>query len=172
MADRENEATAAPPGASLYLSPHFTRRELTRSETALRMGLVNEPNAAQWAWLEILARDLLEPVRRILGVPLHVNSGFRSPAVNAAVGGRMMSVHQYGRAADVYPVGLDLETAMEQIAATAHLLPLDQAIAEFSEWLHLSIPGSGAEPRRQLLCATRTAAGAISYEPWLALEVA
>ena len=75
----------------MNLSPHFTLAELTFSEVALRKGLDNTPSASLQPVMTRLCVELLEPVRTILGVPLHINSGYRSLAVNQAVGGASAS---------------------------------------------------------------------------------
>ena len=66
------------------LSPFFSLDEMTRSQTALRLGLDNTPPAEAIAELRRLCANLLEPARLLLGVPLHVDSGFRCSALNAA----------------------------------------------------------------------------------------
>lgn len=136
----------------MRLSPHFTLDELARSETALRHGRNNHPGPDEIANLERLCRDLLEPTRALLGVPLHVNSGFRTLAVNTLVGGSKTSAHMDGRAADVFPVGMDLRQAFDWIRGST--LPFDQAIEECGAWLHLAIARDGEEPRRQALVAS------------------
>lgn len=85
----------------MQLSPHFALAELTRTST----GLPNEPDAEARARLVLLCTHVLEPVRALLGVPLRVTSGYRSPAVNAAIGGARQSQHMLGEAADIVPVG-------------------------------------------------------------------
>jgi len=149
------------------MSLHFSDAEMIRSQSALRLGLPNEPHPWQWANLNRLRDTLLEPVRELLGVPLAVNSGFRSAAVNAHVGGHRNSAHLYGRAADLSPIGMSVTEAIGRIAAVVDTLPIDQAIEECgpSGWLHLSIPADGAEPRRELLTATGSP-GAWVYRPW------
>jgi len=142
---------ALPPG---YLSEHFTLAELTYSAAALRLGLDNTPNEQQAENLENLCITLLEPARILLkGIPMHIDSGFRTPAVNHAVGSTSAhSAHLDGLAADVIPMGLDLRTAFNIIRNAS--LPFDQLIIECNAWLHISLPRPGAAPRRQQLIAT------------------
>ena len=83
---------------STQISPHFTLEELTTTKT----GLSNIPNAEQINFLRILCCDILEPLCEKLGCPLIVDSGFRSPAVNKAVGGVPNSQHLQGQAADIH----------------------------------------------------------------------
>lgn len=135
----------------MQLSPNYSLEDLTRSQTAARKGIENVPNAGEIANLERLCETLLEPAIWLLGTNLHINSGYRSPALNAAVGGAKGSAHMDGRAADVVPAGLSVQAAFKQIAASA--LPFDQLILECGTWLHLSIAKVGVDPRREVLVA-------------------
>lgn len=147
----------------MRLSPNFTLEELTRSEIALRLGLVNDPNEEQIRNLGRLCRSLLEPIRTILCVPLHVNSGFRSEAVNKEVGGSPTSAHMDGRAADIYPIGMPLRQAFDTLRRNT-MLPIDQLIIECDSWLHCAMPKLLTMPRRQFLVASGRP-GAWKYEP-------
>lgn len=146
----------------MNLTPHFTLEELVYSEIALRQGIPNVPTVNQVNNLRRLCEDLLEPARSILGVPFHINSGFRSPKLNAAVGGVHTSAHLAGLAADFVPIGLDLRTAFDILRARAEL-QFDQVIFECSAWIHLAAPSDGLAPRRQMLAATGHA-GAWNYQ--------
>ena len=79
------------------LTPHFTLEELTVTKS----GLSNIPNIEQINQLRILCRDILEPLRDYVGSSIIVDSGFRSPYVNKAVGGVITSQHLRGQAADI-----------------------------------------------------------------------
>ena len=128
---------------------HFTLAELTYSGTGLRRGLANNPNDEQVANLWRLCAVLLEPIRALLGVPMHVNSGFRSPAVNAAVGGKANSAHLDGRACDFVPIGMSLAHAVDLIHGSG--LPFDQLILEYDAWIHVAVERTGSNPRGQVL---------------------
>lgn len=134
------------------ITQHFSLEELTRSELASRRGLNNTPGPAEQANLERLAETLLEPARWLLGVPLRINSGYRSDIVNAIVGGARNSAHMDGRAADLVPAGLDLRAAFDQLRASG--LPFDQIILECNAWIHLAVARDGEAPRRQALLAS------------------
>lgn len=82
---------------STKLTPHFTLEELTATKT----GLSNIPNVSQTNQLRKLCRDILEPIREKIDMPILVNSGFRSPEVNKVVGGVSTSQHLLGQAADI-----------------------------------------------------------------------
>jgi hypothetical protein len=143
------------------LTPHFTLEELTHSDVGLRRGIENMPNAGEQGNLQRLAETLLEPIRWLLQVPLHVNSGYRSPGVNQAVGGATGSAHMDGRACDFVPQGMNLQKAFDMIRATA--LPYDQVIIECGAWIHVALPKPGTDPRRQALKASG-GPGAWHYE--------
>lgn len=140
----------------MELSPHFTLDELTRSRTAVKLGIRNVPDGMQQAELKRLATDLLEPIRALLGVPLQINSGFRSVTLNHAVGGVRNSAHLDGRAADFVPMGMNLQDAWEAIKDSGR--PFDQLIFEQSPdgatWLHIALPRYGQEPRREAFALT------------------
>lgn len=138
------------------LSEHFTLEELSRSQTAVRLGISNVPNRDQVEALTRLSLDLLEPARALLEVPLLISSGFRCPQLNVAVGGQPSSAHLDGRAADFTPGGEDLEAAFEILSESA--LPFDQLILESgagSAWIHIASARTGQEPRRQALHLTK-----------------
>jgi hypothetical protein len=118
------------------LSEHFSLEELTHTDT----GLDNTPDAAMVERLTTLA-EFLEKVRALLGNnPITVDSAFRSPAVNAAVGGVPNSAHALGYAADIlcpgfgspYDVCIALSKAMDE-----GKLDFDQLIQE-GTWTHIS----------------------------------
>ena len=133
----------------MNLSPNFTLEELTHSEIAERQGLDNTPNADVKANLTRLAR-FLEEVRRVLGRPIMVNSAYRSPEVNTAVGSKPTSQHCIGCAADIKVPGLTPDNIVKEILKTN--LEYDQLIREFDSWVHISIPNKFADkPRKQVL---------------------
>lgn len=83
------------------MGKYFTINELTRSNTAERLGIDNTPNSYQRANMEKLIKNLLDPIREMWGSPIIVNSGFRSVKLNEAVGGAKSSEHMSGCAADL-----------------------------------------------------------------------
>lgn len=140
---------------AVELTQHFSLEELTRSEAGLRRGIPNVPNAGEIANLQRLCETILEPIRALLNVPMHVNSGYRCPAVNAAVGGKSNSAHLDGRACDFVPVGMGLNHAMGLIRASG--IPFDQLILEYETWIHVSIARVGSDPRGQVLVISKSA---------------
>lgn len=137
------------------LSPNFTLEEMVRSQTALRLGIENAPSLLVIENLRYLANVLLEPIRSELGVPLHTDSGYRSPRLNQLIGGSATSVHPLGLAGDEIPIGMELRDAFARIRARKDL-PIDQLILECNTWLHIGAARPGETPRREFMLATGT----------------
>ncbi len=117
---------------------YFTIEELTRSDTAARRGLDNTPTPAALRKLHELTEAVLDPLRQAWGRPIHVNSGYRSPAVNKAVGGAANSQHTLGEAADITAGSPALNKELYELAVRLRL-PYDQLIDERGyRWLHIS----------------------------------
>lgn len=135
------------------LSAHFTLEELTRSETAQKRSIPNTPDAAAAERLRLLAQRVLEPLRQLYGLPLRVNSGYRSPALNAAVGGAKNSQHVRGEAADITAGSPEKNRLLLGLclAYADGTLPFDQLIAEKCDergcprWLHISHSQTGKQ---------------------------
>jgi hypothetical protein len=85
----------------MQLSDHFSYAELTRSTTAVRKGISNAPSKEHTANLMQLCAEVLEPLRKLYGRPIGISSGYRSPALNKAVGGSAASHHCIGMAVDI-----------------------------------------------------------------------
>jgi zinc D-Ala-D-Ala carboxypeptidase len=133
------------------LTTHFSLEELTLSQTAVRRGIDNTPSLEQVKNLKRVAA-MLEDVRTLLGEkPVLISSGYRSPGVNAAVGGAKDSRHLLGLAADFTspPFGPPKDICLK-IAASD--LPFDQLIYE-GTWVHIGLAPNGTPPRKQLLTA-------------------
>lgn len=133
----------------MQLSKNFTLEELTLSQEAVRKGLDNTPDHDTMENLRVLASGL-ETVRGALGnVPILVSSGYRSPKVNAAVGGSRGSQHLSGLAADFTApkFGTPKEICLEIVASG---IDFDQLIHEGS-WVHISF---GPGMRRSILTAS------------------
>jgi len=132
------------------LSPHFTLRELTRTNVR---GVDNTPIPDDLANLTRLAIFFLEPVRAKFG-PLWVTSGFRCWRVNKAIGGSQTSAHMAGRAADFVPLGPWAVGAVVEWIVDESGLEYDQVIEEHTStdsWIHLGIAAVGALPRKEAL---------------------
>lgn len=146
----------------MNLTPHFSLDELTFSEAAVRLGIDNTPDADVLSNLGVLAEGL-ERVRAVLGHPVRISSGYRCPALNAAIGGSKTSQHMQGLAADFAcpGVGSPRDVAMEIVLA-ADSIDYDMVIHE-GAWIHISFSGA---PRREVLTA-HFANGGVSYSKGL-----
>lgn len=133
----------------MKLSEHFTLEEMTISQTAVRR---NIPNAPCGVTVNNLMRlcALLEEIRVLLGRPINISSGYRSPAVNDAVGGSKNSQHILGCAADFTAKGLFIRDTVEAIMRSN--ISYDQLISEYDKWVHVSVPSlAQGIPRKQTL---------------------
>ncbi len=137
------------------MTPHFKLSEFIRSDTAARLRVNNTPSPAHMANLERLALAL-EEVRELLGHPLLITSGYRSPALNRAVDGSSTSSHSQGLAADFHCPGYGSDMEVCQAIADSGI-QFDQIIYEQarSTWVHFGI---GDKMRRQVL-SWRSGAG-------------
>jgi len=129
----------------IRLSTHFSLKELTRSETAVRKGINNEPEEREIENLKILCENILEPVRVHYGIPFVPSSGFRSLALNTDIGSSDRSQHIKGQAVDFEIPGVP---NMEVALWVKKNLEYDQLILEFykkdvpdSGWVHCSYDG-------------------------------
>ena len=129
------------------MTPNFTLAELTVTD---HREFKNEPNPSEIANLQRLAK-LLEQVKSVLGgVPIMVNSAFRSKEVNDAVGSKDTSQHRLGCAADIRVPGMAPDAVVKAVIAAK--LPFDQLIREFDRWTHISVPNDPkGKPRGQVL---------------------
>ena len=133
----------------MKLSENFTLQALTLSQKAQELGLDNQPPMEHIPNLRRLALGL-EQVLDLLGHGLTITSAYRSPALNAAVGGVKNSAHARGLAADfVCPAFGSPLVVARALAASA--LPFDQIIHEYGRWVHLAFADRFTLPRRQLL---------------------
>jgi len=132
----------------MNLSEHFTLEEATHSDTAIRMGLDNQPNIRQLENMKVTAVKL-EQVRTATG-PLNVNSWLRLPEVNVAVGGSKVSSHMDGWAIDVSSSKLTPYELCQVVKKAG--IKFDQIIHEFGKWMHISF---APEMRQQELTIFR-----------------
>ena len=152
--------------SEMQLSKHFNLKEFTKSETAIRKRIDNTPNLEHTNNLKLVCENLLEPVREHFGKPVRINSGYRGPALNTAVGGSAKSQHCNGEAVDFEIDGL----ANPELAKwVAEYCDFDQIILEFydpkegpnSGWVHASY--SKGKNRKQKLTAV-TVSGKTVYK--------
>ena len=138
--------------------PHFSFAELTHSDYAVRHDIDNLPNEEETGNLIKLAW-FLESLRQQITMwtgkraPIYINSGFRCPELNLAIGGSKTSAHMQGLAADIRsPILTPLELA-EFIRDHFEEDGYDQVIHEFGRWVHLGL--SNGLQRNQQLTATK-----------------
>jgi putative chitinase len=150
----------------MQLTEHFKLEEMTVSPTAKKLGLSNTPTAEHIENMRYCCEKILEPVRAKFG-PVTINSSYRAPAVNKAVGGSKTSQHVNGQAIDFEVKGVDNKTVADWVADN---LEFDQVILEFysagdknSGWVHASIKKEGGN-RRQRMIASKSKAGGTVYK--------
>lgn len=130
------------------ITNNFSMEEFTRSETAEKLGIKNEPDNRAKLAIVNLCTKLLQPLREAYGKPIRINSGYRSEELNKAVGGVATSQHRLGMASDLSIDGKarDLLELIEE-----NRLPFDQAILYRKQnFLHVSLKLEG-EQREQII---------------------
>ena len=120
----------------MQLSPNFSLEEATYSETAVRLGINNQPSPEQLENMKVSAQGM-EKVRALLGKPIRVNSWLRLPDVNVAVGGSRQSSHMDGWAIDFTCAGYGTPYEICK-AIEASDIKYSQMIHEFGRWVHIS----------------------------------
>jgi len=155
----------------MKLSEHLNLSEVTKSDTAKRLGIDNNPTPEHLANLKLIAENIFEPIRKHFDKPIFLSSGYRSKALNSAVpGSSSTSQHCSGEA-------LDLDQDGKQTGVTNKMvfdyiknnLNFDQLIWEFGtdsnpDWVHVSWESTGKQ-RKMILKATRVN-GKPVYSPW------
>lgn len=150
------------------LGNFFWLSEFLRSDLATRRGLANVPDAAALANLRMVLAPGMERVRNALGVPVQITSGFRAPALNAAVGGAKTSQHVLGQAADfIAPTFGTARAITRYLLARWPDLRFDQLIFE-GTWVHISFVADQANARGDVLTAHFTAGAPTTYSQGVA----
>lgn len=143
----------------MTLSKNFELSEFTRSVTAERLKIANQPGDSAIVNLFCLTYHVLQPLREHYGRPITISSGYRSTALNAAVGGVANSQHLQGEAADIaIPLGRDgrpdMALANDWFAFIQTHLTFDQLILERSAgtvWIHVSCLRDIKQNRRSII---------------------
>lgn len=141
----------------IRLSEHFTLDEFTLSQEAIRRGISNVPSRDIITNLTELC-EVLEEVRTLLGCPIIISSGYRSPGLNASIGGATNSRHCLGLAADFTANRYGAPLAVAKAIAASDI-PFDQVIHEYGRWVHLGLAIPGEHERRQTLTIRNAAEG-------------
>jgi hypothetical protein len=152
----------------MQLSKHLALAEVMRSETAKRKGISNMPTPEHIENFKKLAENVFEPIREHFGVPVHLSSGYRSAALNKAVGGASSSQHCKGEAIDIDMDGTTV-TNKQIFEFVRDNVNFDQMIWEFGtdanpDWVHVSYNSDGAQ-RKQILKAVKSG-GTTKYLPF------
>ena len=152
----------------MQLSKHLSLAEVTRSESAKRNGISNEPTAEHLNNFKLLAEKVFEPIREHFKAPIHISSGYRSLALNKKIGGSSSSQHCSGEAIDIDMDGTSITNKQVFDFIKQHL-EFDQLIWEFGtasnpDWVHVSYESTGKQ-RKQVLKAIKQG-GKTVYAPY------
>ena len=153
----------------MQLSKHFKLEEFTKSMTATRKGIKNEPGSGDIKNLENICYEILEPVRAKFDKPVTITSGYRSEELCEAIGSKKTSQHAKGQAADFEIHGISNADLVKWISENCIF---DQMILEFhnidepnSGWVHCSYRSDG-EKRKQILRAYKNESNKTCYESY------
>jgi hypothetical protein len=153
----------------MNLTENVSLKELTKSESATRFGISNEPTEEALSNLQKLATHILQPVRDHFGKPLIITSGYRSPELCVKIGSTTTSQHTKGQASDFEIGGIANKDLSDWIHQN---LDYDQLILEFwkpddanSGWVHCSYKGEGQNRKQYLRAITEN--GKTKYEPMI-----
>ena len=137
----------------MKLTAHFALAEFTRSESAKRHGVPNEPTPEHLQNLIVLCEKVLEPIRIKFG-PINISSGYRSKTLNHYIGGSLNSQHCEAKACDIDMDGMGSVSNKEIFEYIKNELEFDQLINEFNYgWVHVSY--NLGKNRRQILDALK-----------------
>ena len=154
------------------LSANFSMKEFTASDTAKRRGIDNNPGLEHAEAALELFEHIVQPIRDHFGTSIFLSSGYRSHALNKAIGGSQTSQHSKGEAVDIDMDGRKGPENEDVFHYIRENLPFDQLIWEFGDskrpdWVHVSYKKGGPQ-RGQILAAKRNSAGKTYYETWKA----
>ena len=138
----------------MKISEHISYKEATRSVTALRLGIDNTPNEYQLQNMELIAKNIFEPLRKAVGGPIKINSFMRVEKLNQAIGGSSRSQHCQGRAMDLDDT-YGHWTNAQMYHYIKNNLDFDQIIWEFGtdenpDWVHVSYVDHDTNRKRKL----------------------
>ena len=161
----------------MKLSEHLDLAEVTRSETAKRKGISNMPPPEHIENFKLLAERVFQPIRDHFGVPIRISSGYRSAALNKAIGGAGKTVNGVYIPASQHCTGEAIDIDMDGTTVTnasifnyiKDNLEFDQLIWEFGtdtnpDWVHVSYESTGKQ-RKQILRAIKQG-GKTAYVPY------
>ena len=153
----------------MKLSNNFSLNEMTKSQTAERKGISNNPSEDHMNSLKALCENVLQKVRDHYGKVVSISSGYRSPELCLAIGSSVNSQHAKGQAADFEIFGISNADLCKWISEKCDF---DQMILEYhtvgepkSGWVHVSYRSDG-ENRKQILRAYRNESKKTCYESY------
>jgi len=143
----------------MKISANLTLKEVSKSLTATRRGIDNEPKGEHLTALINLANNVFQPIRDHFGKPISVSSGYRSPELNKAIGGSKTSQHCKGEAIDIDNDAREYPSNADIFWHIYDHLEFDQMIWEFGDdtnpsWVHVSYKSEGN--RKQVLRALKS----------------
>ena len=147
----------------MRLSKNFVLSEITRSNTAKRLGISNEPTKKHMEGIQRIITNLIQPMRDHLG-PIRISSGYRNPELNRAIGGSSKSQHCKGEALDLQ-FWKDGQMCNKEIYdwVLKSGLEFDQMINEFDfAWIHISLKKD--KNRKEVLEAYKDDDGDTAYK--------
>jgi len=131
------------------ISKSFTLEEMLSSATAADKKIDNTPTPETIKNIQALVDNTLQPVRDLYGKVIHINSGYRCPALNKAIGGAVNSQHLEGKAADITTGSPSTNKVLFDLILKSNI-PFDQLIDEsFYKWIHISY--NEGKNRKQIL---------------------
>ena len=154
----------------MKLSKNLSLNEVIKSNTAERRGIDNNPNESHLANLKYLAEQVFQPIRDHFGVPIYISSGYRSPALNEAIGGSPHSFHSHGMALDLDQDGRNKGVSNADVFFfIKENLPFSELIWEFGtednpNWVHVAI-AKGRENEKKTKIAEKIN-GKTQYKIW------
>ncbi len=154
----------------MKLSKNLSLNEVIKSNTAERKGIDNSPNETHLVNLKYLAEQVFQPVREHFGAPIYISSGYRSPALNEAIGGSPRSFHSHGMALDLDQDGRNNGVSNADVFFfIKENLPFSELIWEFGtednpNWVHVAI-AKGRENEKKIKIAEKID-GKTKYKVW------
>tara|TARA_R100001510_G_C7653148_1_gene211182 strand:- start:1166 stop:1633 length:468 start_codon:yes stop_codon:yes gene_type:complete len=153
----------------MQLSKNLSLAEVTKSATAKRRGISNEPTIEHLENLRAISKDIFQRIRDEFMCPIFISSGYRSIELNKAIGGSLTSQHSKGEALDLDADVYGVITNADIFHFIEDRLPFDQLIWEFGtdenpDWVHVSYKRNGKN-RHQILKAVRVD-GKTKYETY------
>jgi zinc D-Ala-D-Ala carboxypeptidase len=148
----------------MKISKDLTLAEVSKSNTAIKLGIDNDPKGEHLNNMIHTANAIFQPMREHFGKPIFVSSGYRSPELNKAIGGASNSQHCKGEALDIDNDAVEYPTNKDIFEYIKNHLDFDQLIWEFDgAWVHVSY--NKDKNRKQVLRALKVN-GKTIYQPY------